>query len=304
MTWIVKPRTGACGNGIRLIQNPLEVATQSGLAVVQRYVSPYLLNGYKFDFRFYVLIAALDPFTVYLYTEGLARFCTHLYSPPTPDTLGDKFRHLTNTAVNVANKSTSHPILELASVVLDRIVRSDSRAWSLGPHIRQAVLLAIVAQYEHMTQNVGLAIAHGTREPAPESGHRPVDGLRRYFHLLGIDVMLDSRCEPVVLELNDRPSMCVTYPIERELKSGVVFDTLNIITSDDTSLAGRWEKLFPGPLDRVTEKVVGQVLRKTRQGRQLTPKQFLAQRLGYVPLAPGSGLGQRQEVSATQPSNQ
>jgi hypothetical protein len=66
-------RRGCYGHGIDLIQNSFDFASQSEVAIVQRYVSPFLLDGRKFDFRFsifgfmlYVLTASLFPLTVCL----------------------------------------------------------------------------------------------------------------------------------------------------------------------------------------------------------------------------------------------
>jgi hypothetical protein len=280
VTWIVKPRAGSCGNGIRLIQNSFDVATQTQLAVVQRYVSPYVLSGYKFDFRFYILIATLRPFTVYIYREGLARFCTHVYAAPTRETLEDRFCHLTNTAVNVANTANHRLILEPATSVLERIASDDRRAAQLWSRIKQVSVLSVVALFDGIVRNVGLVV----REPM-KSG---IDEMHRYFHIVGIDIMINERCEPVVLELNDRPSMSVTYDIEHKLKTELVFDALNVVTVDGAptqgkELPGGWELAFPTVDGSLFGGTVESMLERVCQGSSLTAKRIIAKRLGYVP---------------------
>jgi hypothetical protein len=197
VTWIIKPRRGCCGNGIRLVQSAADAAAQTEPSVVQRYVAPYLLDNLKFDFRLYVLVSSLAPLTIYVYNEGLARFCTHAYAVPTRETLGDRFCHLTNTAVNMANAQCPRPILELASTVMARIAGADSRGVNLWNRIREVVLLSVVAQYEGMIQSVGLTVAEA-QQAAPKKirkvPQRPLNDFQRYFQILGIDVILDEQC--------------------------------------------------------------------------------------------------------------
>ena len=72
---------------------------------------PYLIDGFKFDLRLYVLLAGVNPLRVFLYKEGLARFATVPYESPQPANLSNLFMHLTNYAINkesenfVANNS-------------------------------------------------------------------------------------------------------------------------------------------------------------------------------------------------------
>lgn len=66
---------------------------------------PYLVDGFKFDLRIYVLLAGVNPLRVYVYKEGLARFATVPYESPTPLNLGNLFMHLTNYAINKDNEN-------------------------------------------------------------------------------------------------------------------------------------------------------------------------------------------------------
>ena len=78
--YIVKPEGGSQGRGIYLTRkiNPL---LNKKKIVIQRYVDdPYLIDGYKFDLRLYVLVTCLDPSKIFFYNEGLSRFSTEQYS--------------------------------------------------------------------------------------------------------------------------------------------------------------------------------------------------------------------------------
>ena len=255
-TWIVKPRSGCCGNGIKLCQNAFDLAEMRTPAIVQRYISPYLIDGYKFDFRFYLLIATLKPFTAYIYHEGIARFCTEKYQPPNRTNLENRFSHLTNTAVNVTNKTAHNDFTQLASEVLQRISKADFRGRTLWDRIKVAARFSLVAQYSPIvlsirnhTVDVRTTRKRKKLEEPPVYGPA-LDSLHRYFHIVGIDVMLNDRLEPVVLEMNDRPSMCVTFDLENALKTQMVSDALKIITTDGSqcppeAVPESWEPLLP-----------------------------------------------------------
>lgn len=60
-----------------------------------------MINGLKFDLRIYVLVTSYEPWRVYVYNDGLARFAVETYDPA----LGkDKlYGHLTNFSLNKKN---------------------------------------------------------------------------------------------------------------------------------------------------------------------------------------------------------
>lgn len=69
--------------------------------MAQRYMAkPLLFNGLKFDLRVYALVISCDPLRIFVYREGLARFCTVPYAKPSAANLGTACMHLTNYAVN------------------------------------------------------------------------------------------------------------------------------------------------------------------------------------------------------------
>lgn len=102
---ILKPAGGAQGRGIHLALNPTDLFSSSLESyIVQPYLSnPLIVDGYKFDIRIYVLVTSCDPPRIYIYREGLCRFCTAPYTKPTAENIENSFMHLTNYSINKHN---------------------------------------------------------------------------------------------------------------------------------------------------------------------------------------------------------
>jgi hypothetical protein len=106
-TMIVKPAGGSQGKGIFITQK-FEDLEADRTAIAQEYIRrPLLLDGLKFDLRVYVIVVGLGAGQkAFIVEEGLARFCTKVYTEPTgtlfeSDWARDALRaHLTNTAAN------------------------------------------------------------------------------------------------------------------------------------------------------------------------------------------------------------
>lgn len=51
--------------------------------IVQEYLDkPFLMEGYKFDLRIYILVTSCDPLRIFLYNDGLVRMGTEKYHTP------------------------------------------------------------------------------------------------------------------------------------------------------------------------------------------------------------------------------
>ncbi len=97
--YILKPVSASCANGIKILNNQMGLPKNKKGYLVSKYISkPHLIKGYKYDMRIYVLVTSYDPLVIYMYKDGLVRFCTEKYSLNGKSL--KKFGHLTNYSVN------------------------------------------------------------------------------------------------------------------------------------------------------------------------------------------------------------
>ena len=61
---------------------------------------PYLMDGFKFDLRIYIMLFGVNPLITYIYKEGLASFATVPYENLGPQNLENLLLHLNNDAIN------------------------------------------------------------------------------------------------------------------------------------------------------------------------------------------------------------
>ena len=325
-TWVVKPKNGSCGKGIQLISSTYEAEGITDQSVAQLYIHPYLLDNLKFDFRFFVLISTLDPLTVFIYNEGIARFCTEPYQPPNKTNKNHQFSHLTNTAINKASSKNPEDFTKKATETLNRFGGNKKNIWN---NIKRATGLFIAGLYPAIIKTlpkpeIKPTHSHVFKSPSSnlrsrsQSPRKSVSSPRtkaklskpatdfvnsqeeeekyekpqietetkepeqneeisqesekttteeenkeeeinikeinmpipkKFFHILGIDIMIDEHMNPQVLELNDRPSLAVTVPFEMELKTAMIRDSFKHITHDGSSVGevegSGWEQILP-----------------------------------------------------------
>ncbi|KAG8519467.1 Tubulin polyglutamylase TTLL7 [Galemys pyrenaicus] len=229
-TFIVKPANGAMGHGISLIRNGDKLPSQDHL-IVQEYIEkPFLMEGYKFDLRIYILVTSCDPLKIFLYHDGLVRMGTEKYIPPNESNLTQLYMHLTNYSVNKHNErferdetenKGSKRSIKWFTEFLQANEHDVAKFWN---DISELVVKTLIVAEPHVLH------AYRMCRPGQPPGSESV-----CFEVLGFDILLDRKLKPWLLEINRAPSFGTDQKIDYDVKRGVLLNALkllNIRTSD------------------------------------------------------------------------
>jgi tubulin polyglutamylase TTLL6/13 len=213
ITWIVKPDGGSLGKGITIISPGSEYSPEQYLAVAQEYIESFALDNTKFDLRIYVLLASVDPLQIYVYRDGLARFCSEEKGQHSI------FSQITNVTLNKENPDFENfeQISRLISdifPILEKEYHVDIK--KLWGSIDNAIILSILSSYKYLI--------NGVRRECPSMM------FPRCFQILGFDILLDNDLNPHVLEVNYRPSLDFHRGPERRMKVNMIKEAISIAT--------------------------------------------------------------------------
>ncbi|NXC29424.1 TTL13 polyglutamylase, partial [Campylorhamphus procurvoides] len=219
-TFICKPDNSCQGRGIFITHHPEDIKHGERM-ICQQYISePFLIDGFKFDMRIYVLVTSCDPLRVFLYKEGLARFATMRYINRSSRNLGDTCMHLTNYAINKHNEN---------------FVQDDT----IGSKRKLSTLNAWMAEHNYDTKKLWADIddiviktlisAHPVLKHHYQSCFPNHNAGCACFEILGFDILLDRRLKPWLLEVNHSPSFNTDSQLDREVKHALLCDTFNLI---------------------------------------------------------------------------
>lgn len=255
--YIVKPDHLCQGRGIfltteleRLRQASEDSRKKNEATVVQRYLSrPMLIEGLKFDLRLYFLIAAkkasgesgLD-LRCFLFRDGLVRLCTTPYKPPTAETMNEKCMHLANYAVNKNSENFQQNDGEDDGAGSKRSLRwfMSYIGETFGEKERRKLWIKLMG----LCMKTVLMVKPTLETEYDGAFPRDLTGGQmgcRCFELLGIDVMLDAKMKPYLIEVNHLPSFTCDSPLDEDIKQRLVQQTLDLTCG---SLTGKDKKMY------------------------------------------------------------
>ncbi|XP_014884606.1 tubulin polyglutamylase ttll6 isoform X3 [Poecilia latipinna] len=219
-TYICKPDTGCQGKGIFITKSTKDIQPGEHM-ICQVYISkPFIIDRFKFDLRLYVLVTSCDPFRIFMFKEGLARFCTRKYNEPTQSNVEDVCMHLTNYSINKNSENFvrdencgSKRKLSSLNQHLEHLNCNTEKMWN---DIEDIIIKTLISAHPILKHNYNTCFPNHISCSA-------------CFEILGFDVLLDHRLKPWLLEVNHSPSFTTDSPLDREVKDALLLDTLVLI---------------------------------------------------------------------------
>uniref|UniRef100_H3D3P7 Tubulin tyrosine ligase-like family, member 7 n=1 Tax=Tetraodon nigroviridis TaxID=99883 RepID=H3D3P7_TETNG len=223
-TFIVKPANGAMGHGISLIRNCEKLPAQEHFIVQEYLDKPFLMEGYKFDLRIYILVTSCDPLRIFLYKDGLVRMGTEKYHAPTEANLSQLYMHLTNYSVNKHNENFERDETvdkgskRSVSWFTEFLRSNDYDVAKFWGDISELVVKTLIVAEPHVLH------AYRMCRPGQPPGSDSV-----CFEVLGFDIILDRKLKPWLLEINRAPSFGTDQKIDYDVKKGVLLNALKLL---------------------------------------------------------------------------
>ena len=215
--YIVKPLASTHGKGVRILTDPTTVPTKG---ILEKYIyNPHLINRRKYDMRIYVLVTGFRPLKIYIYDNGIIRFCSEKYTTDA-EKLNNNYIHVTNYSVNKAldilrkgeqeiDFEIKWSLLALKGYFLEKKINFEP----IWKRIKDIVIKTILSVFDLST-------------PALKSFKLTSCNL---FELYGFDIILDNQLNPWLLECNINPSLNCDMDVDTKVKSKLITDILNII---------------------------------------------------------------------------
>jgi len=242
--WISKPGGGSRGNGITVIDK-LPKNTNMRM-IIQKYIpNPLLIDGFKFDLRFYVAVTSLEPLKIYCFNNGLVRLATEKYVDNLND-LSNRSAHLTNFSINKESENFH--------VTNDISEDGQGNKWSHEPF--WPWLQAQGFDIDEIKGKIESAFVTTILASLPSFLRQR--NPRNSFELFGFDVMITQDGDINILEVNVSPALGTSSALDMYVKAPMVRDLFNIaLICNPNEFAEKYEDII---WEKVDNNVLGSIV--------------------------------------------
>ena len=217
--WIIKPVASSRGRGIRLMSNPDNVPKR---CLISNYISnPHLINNKKYDLRLYVVITSFTPLKVYLYDEGLIRFCCEDYNL-SKETTHNRFVHLTNYSVNKNSENFDSNVSDKDDFQGSKWSLTALKKFFLQNNMNFDLLLIKI-------KDIVVKSVISITDESIKVIKKLTKNNNSLFELYGYDILIDSDFNPWLMEINLNPSLNVDTKLDFKIKSMLMSDIFTLI---------------------------------------------------------------------------
>ena len=235
--WICKPIDSSKGRGIRLLTSFNNLPLKG---IISHYIhNPHLINEKKYDLRLYVLVTGFFPLKIYLFKEGVARFASEKYDVKLKENkLNHRKIHITDfiqESDDENDKSDSSDSSESSDdykknknintafdANKERVSLHELKNWFSDNKIHFST---IMKKIKDIIIKVFISI---TDYAIPKIKELNVNSVN-LFEIFGIDILIDERLRPWLMEVNLNPSLNSDNKLEKEIKYKLIPDIMNII---------------------------------------------------------------------------
>ena len=217
--WLVKKNDASEGEGIFILESLNEINYHN--YIITKFVQNLdLINNKKYDLRLYVLITGLKPLRIYFYKQGLVRIAADDYNMNN-HSIYNKYMFLTNTAINKKNQKYGNPKNDTDNTANiwnlktyeNELIKRNVDYNLIRQKIKDIIIKSILSfQEKLLIENEKLGLYD-----------------RNVFCILGFDILINDKYEPVLLEINNRPNLSVRNEVDKKVKGNLFIDTLNIV---------------------------------------------------------------------------
>ena len=212
-------------NDKNTIVNGFKDPTDGGYVLAQELLQdPYTISGRKTNMRFYVLVVCKgDDMTVFVYNDGFMYYTREPFEKGTMDSDRNITTGYIDRQVYVDNPLTHGDLRTyLDDPNRNNLNYSETQFKNQGFRLSEIYFNRIYG----LIRDVFLAFVGKLSGP---KANRKFNDTNVMFQIFGVDVAVNDKLSPMIMEVNKGPDLGAKDDRDSELKHGVVKDTFKVV---------------------------------------------------------------------------